>query len=541
MVTVTHADPRNDGGGPYHRSMDNRARGAIAGAAAAAVALAVGELVAAIAPRSPSLVVGVGGWVIDRSPGDATRAAIAAFGTANKPVLITTIVVVSLLLGGVFGIVARRRAAAGIAGFTAFAVLGALASSGEVGASAGGTVLVATVTLAAGVGTLVLLLIAAEGRLPLQPAEIESPVDPHASRRAFLGFAGAASAFAGLTATGARIATGRSSAEVAREAIVLPPARSPSETVSTTAPVTSSDGIGFDTEGLSPLYTPNDRFFRIDTALRLPQVDPDDWSLTIDGLVDQSITLTFDELAAMPLVEADVTLACVSNEVGGSLVGNARWLGVPLADLFDQVGVQPDARQVVGRSVDGFTAGFPRAVMDDGRPVLVAIGMNGEPLPIRHGFPARLVVSGLYGYVSATKWLANIELTTWEGFDGYWIPRGWSKEGPIHTQTRIDVPKQDTTVAPGTVAIAGVAWAPSRGIERVEVRIDDEPWTDATLSDPIGDHAWRQWVLRWEAAPGEHVVEVRATDGTGEVQTDVQRPPAPSGATGRHRIMVEVR
>jgi DMSO/TMAO reductase YedYZ molybdopterin-dependent catalytic subunit len=509
-------------------------RGTLAGVVGAGVALGVGELVAAFGTSMPSLVVGVGGWIIDRSPGWVTRAAIELVGTNNKPLLIAGIVVVTLALGGWFGRRSIRHHSVGVGAFVAFGLLGALAASGEPSATFLSALTVAVLATSVGIATLLLLLVVGDGRVPVGARQIESPTDPNASRRTFLAFTGAAGAFGALTATGGRRLTGPSAAEVARTEIILP---TPATTAPLPAPV---DGELGPIEGLAELYTPNDRFFRIDTALTIPQVDPADWSLTIDGLVDAPYSLTFDELSDMPLVEADVTLACVSNQVGGHLVGNARWLGVPLADLLDRAGVQPDAQQVVGRSVDGFTAGFPLAVLDDERPVLVAIGMNGEPLPLRHGFPARLVVSGLYGYVSATKWLERIELTTWAGFDGYWIPRGWSKEGPIHTQARIDVPSGDTMVATGSTPIAGVAWAPSRGVLQVEVQVDDGPWVDAELSDSIGEHAWRQWLVPWVAEPGDHTIRVRATDGTGEVQTSERRPPAPSGATGWHEIRVEV-
>lgn len=516
---------------PPHHLHAEPWRATVAGAVAAGTALGFGELVASLGSSFPSLVAGVGGWLIDRSPGDVTRSVIDALGTANKPVLLTTIVVVSLLVGAVLGRRSVQTPAVGLVGFAGFGLLGAAAAAGEVGATVAGSLTVAIVAAGVGIATLLLLLTAGDGRIPLGADQIESPTDPHASRRNFLGFAGAATAFAGLTASGARVVAGRSPAEVAREAVELP-------TPTSTIPLAAASFA--DIDGLEPLYTPNDSFFRIDTALRVPQIEPDSWSLTIDGLVERTLSFTFDELSAMSLVETDVTLACVSNRVGGDLVGNARWLGVPLTDLLDRAGIAPEAEQVVGRSVDGFTAGFPLEALDDGRPALVAIGMNGEPLPLRHGFPARLVVSGLYGYVSATKWLESIELRTWDGFDGYWIPRGWSKEGPVHTQTRIDVPADGARVATGPVAVAGVAWAPSRGIDRVEVRVDDGPWVDAELSDPIGDHAWRQWLHRWEATPGRHEIEVRSTDGTGEVQTAEEQPPAPSGATGRHHIRVEV-
>jgi DMSO/TMAO reductase YedYZ molybdopterin-dependent catalytic subunit len=509
-------------------------RGAIAGSVAAGVALGIGELVAAFGPTLPSLVVGVGGWIIDRSPGWVTRTAIDLVGTSNKPLLITGIVLVTLAVGAWVGRRAIRHHSIGIAAFTAFGLIGALAASGEPGADLFSALTVAVLAASVGIGTLLALLVVGDGRLPLTARQAESPTDPHASRRSFLGLASAAGTFGALTAAGGRRLAASSAVEAARSEIVLPPA-------ATTAPTTTPPlGAHAEIPGISPLYTPNDQFFRIDTALTVPQVDPDHWSLTLDGLVDQPFSLTFDELSAMPLVEVDVTLACVSNEVGGHLVGTARWLGVPLTTLLERAGVRPDAQQVVGRSVDGFTAGFPLAVLGDERPALVAIGMNGEPLPLRHGFPARLVVSGLYGYVSATKWLERIELTTWEGFDGYWIPRGWSKEGPIHTQARIDVPRDNALVGGGPIPIAGVAWAPSRGVVRVEVQVDDGPWLEAELSDPIGPHAWRQWLVRWDAESGDHTVRVRTTDGTGEVQTAEARPPAPSGATGRHEIRVQV-
>jgi hypothetical protein len=242
----------------------------------------------------------------------------------------------------------------------------------------------------------------------------------------------------------------------------------------------------------------------------------------------------------MDRIEEFITLSCVSNEVGGDLVGNALWSGVALTDLLDLAGARSDATQIVGRSVDGWTAGFPTAVATDGRPAMVAVTMNGEPLPVEHGFPARLIVPGLYGYVSATKWLTEIELTTWDAFDGYWIPRGWAKEGPIKTQSRIDVPRPGATLATGPTPIAGVAWAPGRGIDRVEVRVDEGPWESARLSDALSEHTWVQWAHTWDATPGAHRLQVRATDGDGHTQTAELAPPAPSGATGYHTVRVEV-
>ena len=248
-------------------------------------------------------------------------------------------------------------------------------------------------------------------------------------------------------------------------------------------------------------------------------------------------TLTFADLPRRPQVEADITLTCVSNEVGGKLVGNARWQGIRLADLLDEAGVAPGADQIVGRSYDDYTCGFPVTALDDGREALVAIGMNGEPLPLEHGFPVRLVVPGLYGYVSATKWLAEIELTTFDAFDQYWVPRGWAEQAPIKTSSRIDTPAPFQKVPVGQAAIAGVAWAQTRGIDKVEVQVDGGEWQEAQLADELNDTTWRQWVLPWEVTAGNHSISVRATDSTGEFQTEERAAPMPDGSTGWHTVV----
>jgi DMSO/TMAO reductase YedYZ molybdopterin-dependent catalytic subunit len=260
----------------------------------------------------------------------------------------------------------------------------------------------------------------------------------------------------------------------------------------------------------------------------------------VHGRVDHPFEITFPEVLAMPMVEEYVTLQCVSNEVGGPLVGNAKWLGVPLETLLDRAGVQPGADQIVGRSTDYFTVGFPTAAVLDGRTALLAVGMNGEPLPTKHGFPARLIIAGLYGYVSATKWVTELEATRFSDFDSYWVDRGWSQQAPIKTESRIDVPHGKRTLAAGTVPIAGVAWAPTRGIQRVEVQIDRGPWRDAELATAISGDTWRQWRFEWQATSGTHEIRVRATDGTGAVQSGVDTPPPPNGATGYHTIAVRV-
>ena len=289
--------------------------------------------------------------------------------------------------------------------------------------------------------------------------------------------------------------------------------------------------------GLSPLFTPNKSFYRIDTAFEIPRVSLDSWTLKVTGMVDTPLSFTFDQLSSRDLFEQDITISCVSNEVGGDLVGNARWRGCRLDDLLAEAGVHANADQILGVSVDGFTAGFPVDTLD-GRDAMVAIAMNGEALPVAHGFPARIIVPGLYGYVSAVKWLKEIKLTRFDEDEGYWIPRGWDALGPIKTQSRIDTPR--SRINAGTHAIAGVAWAPTRGIDRVEVQVDDEPWQEATLGPALNQLTWRQWWVKWDAVPGKHRLRVRATDGTGETQTEQYADVAPNGATGWHTVSITV-
>lgn len=292
-------------------------------------------------------------------------------------------------------------------------------------------------------------------------------------------------------------------------------------------------------EGIKPFITSNADFYRIDTALTVPQVPADTWSLRIHGMVDQELTFTYDELFERELVEETITLTCVSNQIGGELLGTAVWGGVRLDDLLAEAGIQAGADQIVGRSIDGWTAGIPVAALD-GRSALVAFSMNGEPLPLEHGFPARLIVPGLYGYVSATKWLTELELTTFDAFDQYWVPRGWDAQGPIKTQSRIDSPKALATVEPGPTMIGGTAWAQTTGIDMVEVRIDGGEWAVATLADELNDITWRQWSLEWDATPGQHTLTVRATDRSGFTQIEERSDPMPNGATGWHQTVVLV-
>ena len=322
-----------------------------------------------------------------------------------------------------------------------------------------------------------------------------------------------------------------------------PTTQAPPPTTRAVAPPPQRNRAGYydnTVNGISPIVTPNSDFYRIDTAIVVPSVDVNNWELSISGMVDRPYTMNFAELVGMGLVETSVTLSCVSNRVGGNLVDNAVWRGVPLADVLNRAGVQRRATQIVGRSVDNWNSGFPTEYAFDGRVALVAVAMNGDPLPREHGFPVRLVIAGLYGYVSATKWLEEIRLTTWEGFDSYWVPRGWAKRGPIKTQSRIDVPRGGSRVRAGRVAIAGVAWAPTKSIEGVQVQIGNGPWVAADLSNNMSVNSWRQWVYAWDARPGNYRIRCRATDGTGYTQTSEVRPPAPDGATGWHTINVNV-
>jgi DMSO/TMAO reductase YedYZ molybdopterin-dependent catalytic subunit len=352
------------------------------------------------------------------------------------------------------------------------------------------------------------------------------------TRRRFLTVSGAVATGAAFSALIGRALLDTVNVAAARAKVVLPkPSRA--------APAVPGDAM-LTVAGLSPVVTPNKSFYRVDTLISVPQVEPDTWTLKVHGRVDHPYELTFADVLKMPMVEEYVTLQCVSNVVGGPLVGNAKWLGVPLPTLLERAGVHDDADQMVGRSVDDFTVGFPTKAALDGRTALLAVGMNGEPLPTAHGFPARLIIAGLYGYVSATKWVTELEATTFADYDAYWVPRGWAQQAPIKTESRIDTPRDGRTVAAGTVPIAGVAWAPTRGIARVQVQVDQGDWHDAQLADEISKETWRQWVYRWRARSGQHEIRVRATDGTDKTQTAALADPAPNGATGYHTISVNI-
>ena len=349
-------------------------------------------------------------------------------------------------------------------------------------------------------------------------------------RRRFLRITGlgAAGALVALGVSG-MIGAGGRAVEAARETFRLPGA------ARRAAPIPA--GAELPVPGITPYITPNDVFYRIDTALRVPEIDPGEWTLRVTGMVDEPFELTWDDLVELPMREHHATLACVSNTVGGDLIGNALWLGHPIRELLARAKPQAGADMVLSRSSDGWTAGTPLEVLrDPDRESLLAIGMNGEPLPLRHGFPARLVVPGLYGYVSATKWVTELEVTTFERDEGYWTPRGWSALGPVKVQSRIDVARATT----GGALVAGIAWAQHTGISGVEVRADDGDWVGAELAEVTGTDTWVQWRVELDLEPGEHTVTVRATDADGETQTADQAPPAPDGATGWHSTTLTI-
>lgn len=507
--------------------------GALAGFLAAAIALIFGEVVESFSGTIPGLVLGMGEWILDITPGEVAQESIENLGSGGKSSLIPGITITALLIGGLLGYLSQRISLRiGVAGFAAFGLLGGFTTARNPQSPAVASWIWAIVAALLGIAVLVLLLTRLDRSAPGPPG-FEDPRVTRPTRRAFLGWSAGAGAVAVTGISVARAAEGQSAAEIARNELAF---EFPELTGSGMTPG-SFDGV----DGIARFITPNDTFYRIDTALQVPQVDPDSWSLSFTGMVDNPYSLTFDEILGMELEERVITLSCVSNDVGGGLVGTAKWAGVPLTTLLDEAGVQPGAEQVVGRSVDDWTAGFPLEVLDDGRNALLAVAMNDEPLPIIHGFPARLVVAGLYGYVSAVKWIEEIRLETWDGFNGYWVPRGWSKLGPMKTASRIDVPRGSSGIDAGPTVVAGVAWSPPRGISAVELSVDQGEWQRCEIAAPGSDETWVQWKIMWDATPGDHILQVRAVDGDGELQSMGPKAVAPDGAEGWHAIRVSVR
>ncbi len=500
--------------------------GATIGIVVGGTALGVAHLVAGLANPEASPFVAVGETAIDASPEWLKAWAIRTFGQADKAALLLGIGVVLATIAVALGIASMRRRWVALAGLLALGAVGVLTALTRPDAVPGDAI----PTLAGvAVGALVLGLLRRSASLdePPPPREMPRAFD----RRRFLIAAGGG-AVAAVVAGGAGVLLGRSArASASRADVTIPDPVSP-------APPRAA--VGPDVPGLEPFHTPNDRFYRVDTALFVPSVEAEGWELRVRGMVERELRVDYRRLLARPLIERDITLACVSNPVGGPYVGNARWVGAPLRDLLEEAGVLPGADQLVSRSVDGFTIGTPTAAVMDGRDAMLAVAMNGEPLPLEHGFPVRMVVPGLYGYVSAMKWLVELELTTFAAYDAYWVQRGWAEQAPIKTMSRIDTPTGSKTVRAGRVPIAGVAWAQHRGIERVEVRVDDGAWMEVELSEEGTIDTWRQWVATWDATPGEHRLQVRATDADGVTQPEERAEPFPSGATGWHAVVVQV-
>ncbi len=507
---------------------------ALLGLGAVAAGLGIGQLAATFGAAASSPVLAVSAVAVDLTPRWLKEFATSTFGTRDKAVLLGVALAVVALLGAAVGVVAARSRVLGgvlLAGFTALGMAAALSRPPAGPSWALPSVLAGLVTGGLFLGTLARLAGELSSGLARRSGDRRAAEGP--DRRAVLRVAGGAAVLglAGALA-GRGVAMLRGGVSAARAALRLP------------APASSAPSAAGATEvgvpGVVPFLVPNRRFYRIDTALVVPQVSPDSWRLRVHGMVAREVVLTWAELLAGPLVERDLTLACVSNPVGGDLVGNARWLGLPLAPLLRRAGPAADADMVLSTSVDGWTAGTPLAVLLDGRDALLAVGMNGVPLPVEHGFPVRLVVPGLYGYVSATKWVVDLEVTRFDRAEGYWTPRGWSPLGPVKTSSRIDVPRDGDRLRPGRVPVAGVAWAQHRGVRSVQVRVDDGPWQEArTAAVPSAD-TWRQWVLDWQATSGSHALSVRAVDGPGAVQIGEPTDAAPDGATGWHTITVHV-
>ncbi|MFC8827876.1 molybdopterin-dependent oxidoreductase [Streptomyces sp. NPDC057137] len=540
-------------------------RGALAalgGLIAGLAALCVAELVSAAVRPEAGPVTAVGGAVIDRTPAPVKDFAVRNFGNDDKLVLQLGILALLALFAMAVGVASLRYRKVGSAAVLVFGAIGALAAVERPDGRVSDALPSIVGGLVAG-GVLYLLA----GRLVSRPSPDGDPgTDGTSTRAAETGDTGdtgdtdgsaganpgtfdrrgfviaataAAAASAGAGLVGRRLnASGAAEAAASRRTIVLPAPSSPAPPIPA--------GSDLKLRGLSSFTTSNKDFYRVDTALVVPRVDADSWRLRIHGKgVPRPLTLSFRDLLRRRLIERDITLTCVSNEVGGPYVGNARWIGVPLADLLREAGVKPPSKggpadQLVSRSVDGMTIGTPVDAVMDGRDAMLAVGMNGEPLPFDHGFPVRMVVPGLYGYVSACKWLEDLELTTFADYDAYWVKRSWSREAPIKTQSRIDTPRPFASPKAGRVPVAGVAWAQHRGIERVEVRVDGGDWNPAKLAAQDTEDTWRQWMWEWPATSGSHTLEVRATDRDGDTQTDKRVGTVPDGATGWHSVVVAV-
>lgn len=541
-VSEDQNDTRNGAQGSRRSRWARAAFAALSGVIAGFCALAVAELVAAVVRPEAGPVAAVGGAVIDRTPPALKDFAVRNFGTNDKLVLQLGILALLAVFAMAVGVLALHRRLIGSAAVLVFGVVGAVAATGRPeGRVSDALPSVVGAVVAAGV----LYLLA--GRLSPVPGpspaaggrDTEPDHGTFDRRRFVIAASAAAAASTGAGLLGRRLTSAvQAGAAASRRDLVLPVPDSSAPAV--------PKGTDLGIRGLSSFVTPNKSFYRVDTALVVPRVDAGEWRLRIHGKgVKRPLTLSFQDLLRREIIERDITLTCVSNEVGGPYVGNARWIGVRLADLLREAGVKPPSRgggadQIVARSVDGMTIGTPVEDVMDGRDAMLALGMNGEPLPFEHGFPVRMVVPGLYGYVSACKWLKDIELTTFDDYDAYWVKRSWSRQAPVKTESRIDTPRPFASPKAGTVPVAGVAWAQHRGIQRVEVRVDGGPWNTARLAAEDSRDTWRQWVWEWPATSGSHTLEVRATDRTGATQTEERVGTVPNGATGWHSVVVDV-
>jgi DMSO/TMAO reductase YedYZ molybdopterin-dependent catalytic subunit len=503
---------------------------ALAGIVSAGAFLAVAELVALVVASDGSPILAVGSFVIDIVPQWAKEFAIQTFGSNDKLFLLLSLAVGVAIAAAVAGLLEYARPPIGVA---ALVVAGALSVAATVSRAAA-TPFASLPAIAGTIAGAVLLFLLAR-RLRAWRDDATEPDAQRAAldRRGFFRLAAIAGASALVVGVGARVANvATSSITAIRKALKLPAPRTT---------VTIPAGAEVSIPGISPLFTSNKDFYRVDTALTVPAVDPARWRLTVDGLVDKRVDLSFDDLVRMGLDEYVITLTCVSNEVGGNLAGNAKWLGVPVRDVLRLAGPKSGADMVLSRSVDGFTAGTPLSSLTDPKlDAILAVGMNGEPLPLEHGFPVRMVVPGLYGYVSATKWLTELKVTTFAADTAYWTPRGYSAKAPIKLSSRIDTPRLDKAIDAGPTKIAGVAWAQSVGIENVEVSIDNGPWQKATLSTAVNADTWVQWYVDWQASSGTHYVTVRAIDKNGKLQSQERRPIAPDGSSGWQKTLIRV-
>ncbi|MBT2587514.1 molybdopterin-dependent oxidoreductase [Arthrobacter sp. ISL-95] len=503
---------------------------AAAGVAAGAAGIAAGELTAGLLSPLVSPVTALGGAVIDAVPPGVKDLAVQLFGTADKIVLVACIVAVAGILAALAGLLERRRTGWGLAlaGLAGAAGLTAVVTRAQSSPQA------ALAPIVAAIVTMVLLRTLVRRLATWAPSqEAHGPEQAPLARRSFLNALAGTSLAAVVAGTVTTVLT-RATAVASgfRGSMTLPEPATPAQTIPA--------GASLSLDGISPLVTPNADFYRIDTALTVPAIDPPAWKLKVTGMVEREVEIDFATLLAKPMTERHITIACVSNNVGGDLIGNALWLGWPVRELLAMAGPKVGADMVLSTSNDGWTASTPLEALTDDRDALLAVGMNGEPLPLEHGFPVRMIVPGLYGFVSATKWLTELKVTRFADDTAYWTPRGWSDHGPIKTQSRIDVPRSGRSVQAGKVQFGGVAWAQHRGITRVELRVNRGAWQQATLASAISTDTWYQWQFGIDLTPGDYEVQVRATDSTGEPQTEGKAPVAPDGATGYHTINVKV-